>query len=210
MKAQTREMNYAALASQDSLARAVAGLRENGFEVFVVADAGEAKQKLLEIIPRGAEVMNMTSVTLDTISAAEAINNSDRFDSVRKKLTAMDPKAHALEKQRLGAAPTWAVGSVHAVTEDGKVMVASNTGSQLPAYAYGASRVVWVAGTHKIVPDIASGMRRIYEHALPLESERAKKAYGVPGSSVNKILIVNQEVQPGRITIILVKEVLGF
>lgn len=112
--------------------------------------------------------------------------------------------------QRLGATPEWVLGSVHAVTETGEALIASNTGSQLPAYAFGVGKVIWVVGTQKIVKDREEGLGRIYEHSLPLESERAKKAYGVPGSAVNKILIVNREVQPGRITMILVNERLGF
>ena len=52
-------------------------------------------------------------------------------------------------------------------------------------------------------------MKRIYEHTLPLENERALKVYGV-SSNVSKILIINKETKPKRITIILVKEKLGF
>ena len=42
-----------------------------------------------------------------------------------------------------------------------------------------------------------------------LEDVRAQKAYGVR-SGVNKILIINKEVVPDRIVVILVKEKLGF
>ena len=95
------------------------------------------------------------------------------------------------------------------VTEDGKVLIASNSGSQLPGYAYGSSHVIWVVGTQKIVNNIDDGMKRIDQYVLPLESERAHKAYGVPGSFVSKLLIFNRE-NPGRITMILVKQPLGF
>ena len=55
----------------------------------------------------------------------------------------------------------------------------------------------------------ASGRRRVYEHALPLEDARAYEAYGIH-SAVNKLLIINREITPGRITVVLVDEVLGF
>jgi hypothetical protein len=97
---------------------------------------------------------------------------------------------------------------VHAVTQDGKVLVASNTGSQLSSYANAAAHVIWVVGTQKIVRDLDDGLRRIYEHSLPLENERAKKAYGME-SAVNKILIVNRDT-PGRISMVLVKQAVGF
>ena len=197
------------LANQESIERAVSALRGNGFEVFVVENGEEAKKKVFEKIPIGAEVMNMTSMTLETINVAKEIEESSKFISVRKKLITMRKPEPDHEMRCLGAAPEWAVGSVHAVTEDGHILIASKTGSQLPAYAYGAGTVIWVVGIQKIVKDTDEGIKRIYDCCLPLENERAKKAYGIE-SEVNKILIVNKEIQKGRITIILVKEKLGF
>ena len=173
-------------------------LEENGIQVFVVENGQAAKEKVLQIIPEGAQVMTMTSETLRTTGIADEINNSGKYDSVRKHIN-----------QQLGAAPEWTIGSVHAVTEDGKVVIASASGSQLPAYAYGALHVVWVVGWQKIVKDLDQAIKRVYEYVLPLENERAMKAYG-QGSSVNKLLIVNKESLPNRIIMIIVKEKLGF
>ena len=152
----------------------------------------------------------MTSVTLDKIGISKEINESGNYNSVRKKLMTMDRKTQGKEMQKLGAAPEYAIGSVHAVTEDGKILVASNSGSQLPAYVYSSNNVIFVVGTQKIVKNLNDAFKRIYEYTLPLESERAKKAYGVPGSFVSKILIINREINPGRIKLIFVNEVLGF
>lgn len=198
------------LASEAAIQRTAGALQANGMAVMVAENGAAAKAMLLSIIPAGAEVMNMTSVTLDTISAAAMITGSARYQSVKKQLAGMDRKTDGRQMQRLGAAPEWTVGSVHAITEDGHVLIASNTGSQLPAYAYGAEHVIWVVGAQKIVRDTAAGLQRLYEHSLVLESERAKLAYGVAGSAVNKILIVNREGTPGRVTVIIVKEQLGF
>lgn len=198
--------SWDAPASAETLSRTKAALEENGFAVIEAADGADAKQKALDLVPKGAEVMTMTSVTLDSIGLSEALNDSGKYDSVRDKLAATEDPSM---KQKLGAAPDWAVGSVHAVTEDGRVLVASRTGSQLPAYAYGAQHVIWIVGTQKIARDVEEGMKRIYDYVLPLESERAKKAYGVSGSAVSKLLTMNEE-NPGRITIIFVPEALGF
>jgi len=197
------------LPSKTSLETTAKNLVAHGFNVIEVADGQSAKAKVLEILPKTAEVMTMTSLTLDQTGIAEAISESTSFDLVKSKLMALDRATQAREMQRLGAAPEWSIGSVHAVTEDGKVLVASATGSQLPGYAYGSDHVIWVVGVQKIVKDLAAGMKRIEEYVLPLESERAHLAYGVPGSSINKLLIFNQEA-PGRITIILVNQALGF
>ena len=78
----------------------------------------------------------------------------------------------------------------------------------MPAYAYGSSNVIFVVGAQKIVKNVDEGIKRIYEYCLDLESERARRAYGVPGSSVNKILIINKEFQEKRITLIFVNELL--
>lgn len=192
-------MEYNQLASSESIKKTVVALKENGIDAMVVKDAAAAKEKVLNLLPEGAEVMTMSSVTLDTIGLTGEINDSGKYDSVRKKpLTA-----------KLGAAPDWVVGSIHAVTMDGKVIIVSNSGSQLPAYASGAAHVIWVVGTQKIVADLDAGMKRIYDYVLPLENKRAMKTYG-QGSNVSKILIVNKEIKPGRITLVFVKEKLGF
>lgn len=197
------------LVSQEQIDRAVAALAGNGMKAYVVADAAQAKAKALEIIPTGAEVMNMTSVTLDTVTLVQEILESGKFKPARDLLN--DASANPDEKRRHGAAPEWAVGSVHALTEDGSAIIASNTGSQLPAYAYGATHVLWVVGAQKIVPDLETGLKRLREYVLPLESERANKAYSITtGSNISKLLIVSKELQQDRITTIIVKEKLGF
>ncbi len=185
-------------------------LQENGMTPIIVENKEEAKEKLLSLLPEGAEVMDMTSVTLTTLGITDELHHSGKYKSIKNVLSKMDRATDHLEMQKLGAGPEYALGSVHAVTEDGKVIIASNTGSQLPAYAYGASHVVWVVGAQKITADLDSALKRVYDYVLPLESDRAHKAYGVPGSFVSKLLIINKEITPGRITVIFVKENLGF
>ncbi|MCL4398157.1 lactate utilization protein [Patescibacteria group bacterium] len=194
------ELSFTQLPEKKLINKAVTALQNNGMEAIIARDSTEAKKMALEIIPENAQVMTMTSMTLETIGLSQELNESDRYDSVRKIIK---------EKGYLGSVPDWAVGSVHAITENGQVLIASKTGSQLPAYAYGANHVLWVVGTQKIVADLDMAFKRIYEHSLPLEDARAHKAYGV-GSEVAKILIINHEIKPGRIKIILVEELLGF
>ncbi len=201
---------WTTLADQISLDKTIASLQANHIDTVAVANKEEAKKKLLELLPLGSEVFSMTSMTLEALGVLPDINESGKFDSVRKKLLLMNRETQGREMRKLGAAPDWAVGSVQAVTQDGQIMIASQTGSQLSAYASGAGHIIWVAGTQKIVQNIDEGFRRIYEHCLPLEGQRAKKAYGRSGSSVNKVLLVSKEIKPGRTTLIFVKKVLGF
>ena len=201
--------DFGQLATEESINITKEALEKNGIKVLVVENGEIAKEKALEIIPAGAEIMNMVSVTIDSIGLAKEINESGKYNSVRGKFAKMDPKTQGQEMKKLGSAPEWTIGSVHAATEDGKVIVASLTGSQLPAYVFGSGHVVWIVGSQKIVKDLDEGMQRINEYVFPLENERAQKAYGQK-SSINKILIFNKEVVLSRITMIIVKEKLGF
>ncbi len=188
-------------------------LNVNGFNTTIVESGEEAKKKALELIPQGSEVMTMTSVTLATLGLPSIFDESGKYNSIKVKLNKMDRDTQSLEMQKLGAAPEYSIGSVHAVTQDGKVLIASNSGSQLPGYLYGSSHVVWIVGAQKVVKDITEGEQRISEYTLPLETVRARKAYGLPAdweSFVSKLVIYNREVNPSRINLILVKEELGF
>ncbi len=204
-------MAYNQLASQETVAKTSAGLKANGINALVVKDGLEAKQKVLEMIPEGAEVFTMQSMTLKALEIDIAIDESGKYNSVRNQLSKLDRQTQSLQMQKLGAAPEYSVGSVHAVTEDGKVVIASNTGSQLPADAYASAHVIWVVGTQKIVPDLDTAFKRIYDYVLPLESDRLNKAYNLnTGSFVSKLLIINREVNPTRLTLIFVPELIGF
>ncbi|EKD58391.1 MAG: hypothetical protein ACD_56C00141G0021 [uncultured bacterium] len=200
---------YAIPADDKSIHNSVKSLNENGIKALVAETAADAKEMVFKMLPKGAEIMTMTSVTLDEIGVSREINENGEYESVRSKLASMNKETHGLEMQKMGAAPDWTIGSVHAVTEDGKVLIASATGSQLPAYAYGSNHVIWVVGAQKIVKDLDDALKRVYEYVFPLENERAMKAYGI-GSGVNKLLTISKEATPGRITMIIVKEKLGF
>ena len=197
------------LADEKSIENAKKSLESNGIKVLITKDSKEAFKKALELIPENSEVMDVPSMTLEKIGLSKEIQESGRYVSINKKIASTDNKEMRDTMRRHSIAPEYAIGSVHAVTEDGKILIASNTGSQLAPYAYGAKKIIWVVGTQKIVKNFDDAFKRIYEHSFPLENERAKKAYGIE-SNVSKILIVEKEITPDRITIIFVKEVLGF
>lgn len=202
---------YNQLASQESLDKTVAALQANNITAIVVETADAAKAEVQKLIPQGSEVMTMSSVTLETAGITSLIQESGNYNSVKNQLKTMDRKTQGREMTKIGASPEYALGSVHAVTEDGHLLIASNTGSQLPAYVYGSAKVIWVVGTQKIVPTVDAGMKRLYDYVLPLESDHINKLYNLTtGSFVSKLLIINRELIPGRLTVILVKQPLGF
>jgi hypothetical protein len=177
--------------------------------VLRAADAAEAKRIVLDLIPEGSQVHHGASMSLDASGITNEIDKSGRYEPIRARIFSMDRKTQADEIRRLGAAPDVMLGSVHAVTETGSLLAASMGGSQLGPYVSGAGRVILVVGTQKIVSDVEEGLRRIDEYSFPLEDARAQAAYGIH-SGVNKVLIINREITPGRITVVFVDEVLGF
>jgi len=200
---------FGTLADEARVSRASAALEANGIKVLRAGDAAEAKRIVLSLIPDGAQVHHGASQTLDVTGITAAIEKPGRYELLRPRLGSMDRKSQADEIRRLSAAPDVMLGSVHAVTETGSLITASMGGSQLGPYVGGAGRVILVVGTQKIVSDLEEGLRRVNDYSLPLEDARAQAAYGIH-SAVNKVLIINREVVPGRITVVLVDEVLGF
>jgi len=200
---------YSVVADETSVRRAAAALEGNGITVLRATDAEDAKRIVLGLIPDGSQVHHGASKTLDATGISEAIEKSGRYDPIRPKIWTMDRATQGDEIRRLTASPAFMLGSVHAVTETGSLVAASMGGSQLGPYVSGAGRVILVVGTQKIVADMDEAMRRVYDYAFPLEDARAQAEYGIH-SGVNKILIINREATPGRITVVLVDEALGF
>jgi L-lactate utilization protein LutC len=200
---------FSQLATDEQFAQTAAALEDNGLAANVAGTSREARGIVRALLPEGAEVYNNTSQTLEAIGLAEDIERSGRDQSLRLRLYQMDREMQRREMRSVASSPDYVVGSAHAVTEQGSVLIASASGSQLGPIVSGAERVILVIGGQKIVPDLTTALRRIDEYCFPLEDRRAREAYGVP-SGVNNILVINRVVFPGRVHIVLVKEVLGF
>ncbi len=200
---------FAQLASDEQIERAAQALEANGIHTLIAQNAEEAKRLFFELLPEGAEIFLGASVTLEKLGIKDEIDTSGRFDALRPKIFALDRLTQGKEIRKLGASPDFAAGSVQAVTEDGHVLIASNTGSQVGPYASGAGKVIWVVGAQKIVKDVAEGLRRIEEYCVPREEVHMQELYKA-STFPSKILIFNKEIRPGRVTIIIVKEELGF
>jgi hypothetical protein len=202
-------LRFGTAADDASVKRTVAALDANGITALRAPNAAAAKRMVLDLIPEGSAVHHGASQTLDVLGITDEIEKSGRYAALRPRIWSMDRATQADEIRRLGAAPDVMLGSVHAVTETGSLLAASMSGSQLGPYVSGAGRVILVVGTQKIVPNLEQGLQRINEYAWRLEDARAQAAYGIH-SAVNKVVIINREITPGRITVVLVDEVLGF
>lgn len=201
----TNTVEFTEPVSERSLEAAAAA---HGFVVEILDNVAAARDRVKELIPENANVLTASSETLRLSGIDDDINTSERYRAIRPQLLTMDRVTQADEMRRLIAAPDIVIGSVAAVTETGSLLAASASGSQLPSYSGGA-RAIWIVGAQKIVPDMETALRRLHEHALPLEDTRARAVYGTP-SAVNLMLTINAEPRPGRATVLLLRETIGY
>jgi LUD domain len=196
-------------APAQSLERAATALTAHGFAVEILDDVATARTRIKDLIPEGASVFTGASETLRLSGIGDDIDASGRYQALRPRVREMDRVTAAADIRRMLASPDVVVGSVAAVTETGSVVAASASGSQIPAYSGGAARRIWIAGAQKVVPDLDTALRRVEDHCLPLETVRAQAIYGQP-SAVNHLLVLNAEPYPGRSTVLLLREAIGF
>jgi len=200
---------FADRAPAELLERVAGALTANNFAAEVLDDAAAARARIKDLIPAGASVFTAASETLRLSGIEANINTSGRYDAVKPRVQVMDRGTEADDIRRLVACPDVVVGSVAAITETGALVVASGSGSQLPAYAGGAGRRIWIVGAQKVVPDLSAAFRRIEDYCLPLESARTQEMYGWP-SAVLHLLVLNAEPRPGRSTVLLLRDAIGF
>jgi hypothetical protein len=202
--------DYAKPAEDGAVERTVAAMREKGYTVHVVESGDAARDLIVSLVPEGAEVSQGASETLEQLGVTDIIEHSGKYDAVRPRTRAMDrttPEGiRAMRK--LGAVPDYFLVSAHALVEDGTLVLASNTGSQLAPVVFGAGEVIFAIGTQKIVPDLETAIDRIENHSLILEHARMRKLWG-SNSAINKLLIIRKEFRPERFTIVLVKQPVG-
>ena len=200
--------DFSVAASETELEALAAKLRERNFEVLVVDDGAAARDEVLSRIPDGASVHSGKSKTLEDAGIFAALMEGDSYDFIRKKTSKMDRRTQMDEIRRLGSTPDVMLGSAHAVTEAGQIVITSASGSQIGPIASGAGKLILVIGSQKIVPDLDTAFRRIKEYVFPYEDARLREQLGV-GTRITRTLILESDFMPGRTTIILVRQPIG-
>lgn len=203
----TGDQTFAVPATDDQLAVAAAALTGRNLTAHIVDTAADARTLMRELLPRDKEIFTASGQTLKLAGIAEDVDASGEFRSLRARLPQL--KSDVRAQISAGAAPDVVVGSVHAITEDGLMLAASASGSQLGPYGAGAEQAFWVVGAQKVVPDLETALRRIRTYSLPRETERLRTAVGMD-SFIGKILIIEREAFAGRGTVVLVREPIGF
>jgi acyl-CoA hydrolase len=200
--------DFSAPASEAALEALAGRLRERNFEVVIVDDGAAAREEVLKRIPEGASVHSGKSKTLEDAGIFDALMESDRHDFIRKRTSKMDRMTQRDEMRRASAAPDVMLGSAHALTESGQIVITSASGSQIGPIASGAGKLILVIGSQKIVPDLDTAFRRIRDYVFPYEDARLREQLGV-GTKITRTLILESDFMPGRTTVILVRQPIG-
>lgn len=200
--------SFAKPASEESIQRAASALREHNFSVEVFDTLAQARAYVISVLPKDQSILTASSETVRTSGLDEDINRSGKFNAVRPQLEKLDRNTQRAEMRKLSASPDVIVGSVHAVTEDGRMVAASASGSQLAPYASSAGKAIFMVGSQKVVPDIDAAMRRVQYYSYPKEDIRAREKYGRP-TALLKVLTLSGD-WPGRSTVVIVREPAGY
>ena len=202
---------YNTLASSDSIKMVTDSLEQMNVKSIVVKNGKEALNKIIELIPTGATVMNGTSKTLEQIGYIDYLKNQNKWSDLHKMITDVnDPeKRKRIRKESINS--DYYIGSVHAISLTGEFIIASNTGSQLPYIAYTSQNLIFIVSSKKIVKNLSETFNRLIDYVVPQEDARMRELYGI-GTYPNKILIFNGEnIKEGRnILMLIVEENLGF
>ena len=198
-----------ALADSASIERTVAALASAGVETVVVNTRDAARGQLIEWVPQGVEVFVNTSETLATIGYTEFMEGNPGYVNLHDTMVALPDPAAQREFRRKTSVAEYFVGSVQAIAETGEIVIASSSGSQIAAYAYGARRVVLVAGTQKICPTLADAIARVRGYTLERHDQWLEQR-GVAPTPIGKLMIMEREPVPGRVSMLLVRESLGW
>jgi L-lactate utilization protein LutC len=208
LKVNTGTRDFVAPATEAELQALAQRMRERNFEVVIVDTAAEARAEVLKRIPAGVTIHSGKSKTLEDMGLWQELMENEQYDFIRRRTYKLDPRTQRDEIRRMGAAPDVMLGSVHAVTEAGQLVITSASGSQIGPIASGAGKLILVIGSQKIVPDLDSAFQRIKEHVFPYEDARLREAMGV-GTKITRTLILEQDFMPGRTTVILVRQPIG-
>ena len=190
--------------------RTIAALEARGVHTVFVRDRKAALATVLGQIPKGSAIAHGSSTTLQEIGLVDLLKKPDSgYRYLNTEWAAENDAAkRARLRARLSIESDFFLGSVQALCETGEAIGADGSGSRQAFYVFGPPHVLWVAGINKLVPTVEAGLRRVREVAWPLEDQRMKRA-GASGSTISKVVIYERE-RPGRTTLVLVGESLGF
>ena len=200
-------------------------LGKNNIPAFYAENGKEAFGTVMSMIPGGSTVGFGDSLTLRQIGVVEALEKGD-YAFLNPWKPGISVEENIRLKKRSLTADVFVTGA-NAVTRDGKIVNVDGLGNRVAATLFGPGKVILVAGTNKIVPDLETALKRIRNVAAPLNIKRHREfdpmppcgATGVcedcssPWRICNKTVVIERQYDNDRykpvLTLVLVGEELG-
>ena len=205
-------MNYDTLASSETIEKTIAALKANGVDAELVATKADALAKIKEMIPAGASVNNGGSKTLEQVGYIDYLKSAEQpWENLKAAILAETDPSKQMILRKQASLSDWYLGSVHGLSETGEMVIASNTGSQLPHIVFTSPNIIFVVGAQKIVPTLADAMERMEKVVFPQEDARLFGLHQAH-TQISKIVIFKKEnTHMGRkVKVLIVNEKLGF
>ncbi len=197
--------------------RTIENLRKNRMEAYFVKDSSEALELVKKLVPEGAMVRVGGSRTLHETGIIELFENGN-YDYCDSHVV----PAEEVEKARREAFfADYFLASANAITEDGEIYNVDGAGTRVAPIIFGPQNVILVAGTNKIVTDIAAAEDRLRNLAAPANAKRlgCKTPCAETGTCMNcqspariccSYTLLSYQRIPNRIKVIIVGEHLGY
>jgi len=201
---------YARIPGEQEISSCVAAIEARGIGVLRAKSSEQAMKSIRELIPPGAQLMNGSSTTLIEIGYQDLLDSGKHpWQDLHKEIVSENNAERRSELRRRSVASEYFVSGVNAIAMSGELVSCDATGSRVGSWPFAARRLILVSGVNKIVPTLNDALLRVREFAFPLENARSLAVWGLP-SQIEKCVIIAGERQPGRISLVLVDEILGY
>ena len=197
------------LADEAAVQRTIDALKARNMDAVVVDNGAEALAFLKDMLPDGADIYTNTSETLDSIGFTAYATHNPKFHNHHDDQAAETDPQKQRDIRRRATLADYFIGSVQAIAESGEVVVASGSGSQIPAYAFNATYVIWVVGVQKICSTLEEAVARVRGYTVDRHDSWLVDQGRSP-STIGKLMICEREGVPGRIIVVLIRESLGW
>lgn len=205
-------MNYETIAPEEQINKTIAALAERNVQAELVANGEEALEKIKTLIPQGASVMNGASVTLETIGFVDYLQSGQHgWNNLHEGIIKEQDKAKQSQLRKQAVLSDYYLGSVHALSQNGQFLIASNTGSQLPHIVFTSQNLIFVVGAQKIVASLDEAFKRLEDYVVPKEEVHMQEKYGAHTYPSKVVLFNREKPESGRtVKMLIVNEQLGF
>lgn len=203
-------------------AKVLQSLKRNNIEAFYYKTGKEAREKVLSIITEGSSVGLAGSVTLKELGIFDELIKG-KYNLYNQYLPNLSEE-ESLRIRKEGVNADYFLSGTNAVTLNGELINISGMGNKIAGLCYG-KKVIIVCGVNKIVKDVKEGIDRTRNLSAPMNAKRLD--FNTPCRETgfcdydlcrapefdrmcNQLLVIEGEREIGRITVILVREELGF